>query len=289
MTRELALDTAKPKIFITNGGESIPYQLLRKKGEQVEEINLTLKAPKSGKALDGMMEELRNKESLGDYKVIFTTYSQLQTVKGKDTERQRFIKTFGAGNYMIFDESHNAGGAGETQARSKEQREAAKKGESLSTGRSAFVRNLVNNAFGTLFSSATYAKRPDVMDLYSSTNMMLAVDKPADLAEAIKRGGVPMQQIVATMLTKDGQYIRRERTFAGIAYNTIDTKVEKETAENMATAMRDILAFSRSKDVALKQMQKTLDKEAKMVTEVGGEKTTVQGANFGSVICISAN
>jgi tRNA G10 N-methylase Trm11 len=284
MTRELALDTAKPKIFITNGGESIPYQLLRKKGDQVEEINLTLKAPKSGKALDGMMEELRNKESIGDYKVIFTTYSQLQTVKGKDTERQKFIKTFGAGNYMIFDESHNAGGAGETQARSKEQREAAKKGESLSTGRSAFVRNLVNNAFGTFFSSATYAKRPDVMDLYSSTNMMLAVDKPSDLAEAIKRGGVPMQQIVATMLTKDGQYIRRERTFAGIAYNTIDTKVEKETAENMATAMRDILAFSRSKDVALKQMQKTLDKEAKMVTEVGGEKTTVQGANFGSVM-----
>jgi predicted RNA methylase len=284
MTKELALDTAKPKIFITNGGESIPYQLLRKKGEQVEEIGLTLKAPKSGKALDGMMEDMRTKDSLGDYKVIFTTYSQLQTVKGKDTERQKFIKGFGAGNYMIFDESHNAGGAGETQARTKDQREAQKKGESLSTGRASFVRNLVRNAYGTFFSSATYAKRPDVMDLYSSTNMMLAVDKPADLAEAIKRGGVPMQQIVATMLTKDGQYIRRERTFAGVAYSTVDTKVEKETAENMATAMRDILAFSRSKDVVLKQMQKSLDKEAKMVSEVGGEKTTVQGANFGSVM-----
>jgi Na+-translocating ferredoxin:NAD+ oxidoreductase RnfG subunit len=284
MTKELSLDTAKPKVFITNGGESIPYQLLRKKGDQVEEINLTLKAPKSGKALDGMMEEMRNKESIGDYKAIFTTYSQLQTVKGKDTERQKFIKNFGEGNYMIFDESHNAGGGGETQARSKEQRESAKKGESLSTGRSAFVRNLVNNAFGTFFSSATYAKRPDVMDLYSSTNMMLAVNKPSELADAIKQGGVPMQQIVATMLTQDGQYIRRERTFAGVAYNTVDTKVEKETAENMATAMRDILAFSRSKDVVLKQMQKELDKEAKMVSEVGGEKTTVQGANFGSVM-----
>jgi hypothetical protein len=68
------------------------------------------------------------------------------------------------------------------------------------------------------------------MDLYSSTNMMLAVDKPSDLADAIKQGGVPMQQIVATMLTKDGQYIRRERTFAGVAYNTVDTKVEKELA-----------------------------------------------------------
>jgi len=284
MTKELGLDTTKPKIFITNGGESIPYQLLRKKGDQIEEINLTLKAPKTGKALDGMMEEMRNKESLGDYKVIFTTYSQLQNVKGKATERQNFISSFGLGNYMIFDESHNAGGAGETQARTKDQKEAAKKGESLTTGRAGFVRNLVRNAFGTFFSSATYAKRPDVMDLYSSTNMMLAVDKPAELAEAIKRGGVPMQQIVATMLTKDGQYIRRERTFAGVAYNTVDTPVDKQTAENMATAMRDILAFSRSKDVVLKQMQKQFDKEAKKVAEFGGEKTTVQGANFGSVM-----
>jgi hypothetical protein len=284
MTKELALDTAKPKIFITNGGESIPYQLLRKKGDQIEEINLTLKAPKTGKALDGMMEDMRNKKSLGDYKVIFTTYSQLQNVKGKATERQNFISNFGFENYMIFDESHNAGGAGETQARTKDQKEAAKKGESLTTGRAGFVRNLVRNAFGTFFSSATYAKRPDVMDLYSSTNMMLAVDKPAELAEAIKRGGVPMQQIVATMLTKDGQYIRRERTFAGVAYNTVDTPVDKQTAENMATAMRDILAFSRSKDVVLKQMQKQFDKEAKKVAEFGGEKTTVQGANFGSVM-----
>lgn len=284
MTKELGLDTAKPKIFITNGGESIPYQLLRKKGDQIEEINLTLKAPKTGKALDGMMEEMRNKESLGDYKVIFTTYSQLQNVKGKPTERQNFISSFGLNNYMIFDESHNAGGAGETQARTKDQREAAKKGESLSTGRASFVRNLVRNAFGTFFSSATYAKRPDVMDLYSSTNMMLAVDKPAELAEAIKRGGVPMQQIVATMLTKDGQYIRRERTFAGVAYNTVDTPVDKQTAENMATAMRDILQFSRAKDIVLKQMQKQLDREAKKVAEFGGEKTTVQGANFGSVM-----
>jgi tRNA G10 N-methylase Trm11 len=284
MTKELALDTNRPKVFITNGGESIPYQLLRKKGEEVEEINLTLKAPKSGKALDGMMEEMRNKDSIGDYKVIFTTYSQLQNVKGKDTERQKFISNFGLDNYMIFDESHNAGGGGETQARTKDQREAAKKGESLSTGRAGFVRNLVRNAFGTFFSSATYAKRPDVMDLYSSTNMMLAVDKPAELAEAIKRGGVPMQQIVATMLTKDGQYIRRERTFAGVAYNTVDTSVDKQTAENMATSMREILSFSRSKDIVLKQMQKQFDKEAKTVSEFGGEKTTVQGANFGSVM-----
>ncbi|CAB4154472.1 LT_GEWL domain containing protein [uncultured Caudovirales phage] len=284
MTDDLALDTKKPRILITNGGESIPYTLIRTKNGEVTETNLTLKAPKTGKALDDMMRDMAASDSLGEYRVIFTTYSQLQTVKGKATERQRFIKQFGAGNYMIFDESHNAGGAGEQQARTKEQREAEKKGESTTTGRAAFVRQLVSNAFGTFFSSATYAKRPDVMDLYSSTNMSLAVDRPKDLGEAIKRGGVPMQQVVATMLTKDGQYIRRERTFAGVSYDTVETKVDKQTAENMASAMRSILAFSRAKEAAVKAMQKDLDKQGATVGVIAGEKSSVQGSNFGSIM-----
>ena len=115
------------------------------------------------------------------------------------------------------------------------QRQATKDGQSLVTGRAAFVRGLVQKAFGTFFSSATYAKRPDVMDLYSSTDMKLAVDRISDLADAIKQGGIPMQQAVAKMLTQVGQYIRRERTFAGVSYDTQETKVDKTTAENMAT------------------------------------------------------
>jgi hypothetical protein len=272
MTKELALDTAKPKIFITNSSESIPYQLLRtdKKGE-VTETNLIIKAPKSGKGLEDMMKEMMKNDSLGDFKVIFTTYSQLQTIKGNIPERGKFIKHFGAGNYMIFDESHNAGGASATR-------------DSEEMSRSKFVRELVQDAFGTFFSSATYAKRPDVMDLYSSTDMSLAVDSPSELGDAIKYGGVPMQQIVATMLTRVGQYIRRERTFAGVAYDTQETKVDKQTAENMASAMRSVLAFSRAKDQVIKGIQKDFDKEGKVLTEAGGEKRTIQGANFGSVM-----
>jgi hypothetical protein len=272
MTKELALDTAKPKIFITNSSDSIPYQLLRtdKKGE-VTETNLIIKAPKAGKALEEMMKDMVKNNSLGDFKVIFTTYSQLQTIKGNIPERGKFIKHFGAGNYMIFDESHNAGGASATR-------------DSEEMSRSKFVRELVQDAFGTFFSSATYAKRPDVMDLYSSTDMSLAVDSPSELGDAIKYGGVPMQQIVATMLTRVGQYIRRERTFAGVAYDTQETKVDKTTAENMASAMRSVLAFSRAKDNVIKGIQKDFDKEGKVLTEAGGEKRTIQGANFGSVM-----
>jgi hypothetical protein len=272
MTKELALDTAKPKVFMTNNKEPIPYQLLRtdKKGE-VTETNLILQAPASGKQLEEMMKEMVKNDSLGDFKVIFTTYKQMQTIKGNLPERANFVKHFGAGNYMIFDESHNAGGA--TATRDSEEMNVAK-----------FVRELVQNAFGTFFSSATYAKRPDVMDLYSSTDMSLAVDSPSELGDAIKYGGVPMQQIVATMLTRVGQYIRRERTFAGVAYDTQETKVDKQTAENMASAMRSVLAFSRAKDQVIKGIQKDFDKEGKVLAEAGGEKRTIQGANFGSVM-----
>lgn len=283
MTDELALDTAKPKIFITNSDEKIPYTLLREKDGEIVENNLILRPTKTGAGLDGVMKSMINSDSLGDYKVIFTSYSQLQTVKGKETERQRFINHFGPGNYLIFDESHNAGGAGEQQARTKEQRAKAEKGESLVTGRAAFVRNLVRNAFGTFFSSATYAKRPEVMDLYSSTDMKLAVGRISELAEAIKAGGIPMQQTVAQMLTQAGQYIRRERTFAGVSYDTKSTEVDKKTAENMASAMRMVLGFSRAKEAVVKGIQKEFDKQGAKIGGVG-EKTTVQGANFGSTM-----
>jgi len=277
MTDQLSLDTAKPKIFMTNSGESVPYTLIRTvKGEPVEN-NLTLKPVKSS-GLDEVMKQMVKNDSLGNYKVIFTTYSQLQSVKGKPTERQNFIKHFGAGNYMIFDESHNAGGAGADISQA-----AKDAGITVGMGRAGFVRELVKAADGTFFSSATYAKRPDVMDLYSSTDMKLAVDNISQLSDAIKAGGIPMQQIVANMLTQAGQYIRRERTFAGVSYNTQETKVDKDTAENMATSMRDILAFSREKEGVVKSLQKSLDAQGARAG-MEGEKTTVQQANFGSIM-----
>jgi hypothetical protein len=277
MTNALGLDTAKPNIFMTNGDIKVPYTLIRNVKGEVVENELTLKPAKSS-GLDEVMKQMMKNDSLGTYKVIFTTYSQLQSVKGKPTERQNFIKHFGANNYMIFDESHNAGGAGVEP--SKAEKEA---GVNIGQGRSAFVRNLVKAADGTFFSSATYAKRPDVMDLYSSTDMKLAVDNITQLSDAIKAGGIPMQQTVANMLTQAGQYIRRERTFAGVSYDTQETKVDKETAENMATSMRDILAFSREKEAVVKGLQKSLDKQGARAGGAG-EKTTVQGANFGSIM-----
>lgn len=284
MAEELGLDTNSPKILITNRNESIPYVLIRNVNGEPEERSFNLKPPKTNTALDQLMREMMAADSLGEFKVIFTTYNQIQQQDKKTPVRVEFLRQFAQGNYIIFDESHNAGGSGETQARTKEQRKAAKEGESMATGRAAEARGLVSRAYGTFFSSATYAKRPDVMDLYSSTNMKLAVDKISQLSNAIKQGGVPMQQVVATMLTQDGQYIRRERTFAGVSYDTVETKVDKQTAENMAAAMRSILAFSRAKEAVIKNIQKEMDKEGAVVRDMGGERSSIQGANFGATM-----
>ena len=273
MSNMLGLETDKPKILMTNAGKTIDYSFVRNiKGEPTE-VKYSLKPPKNGlKELNNLMSEMMKSDSLGNYKVIFTNYSQVQTQNGELPLRANFIDHFSANNYLILDESHNAGGAGEKT-----------RGEEGGENRAKFVRKLVANAYGSFFSSATYAKRPDVMDLYSSTDMSLAVENLDDLGEAIKHGGVPMQQTVANMLAQAGQYIRRERTFAGIEYNTEGMTVNKQTAENMATAMREILAFSRAKAGAIKELQKDLDREGGVARAVG-EKTQIQGVSFGTTM-----
>lgn len=269
MTDVLNLDSNTPNILITQSDEKIPYTLVRedKNGKPVEK-DYILKNPVSPAKHNDYMKQLVRENDLGRFKVIFSVYDSLNTVRGKQTERAKMVEHFGDNNYLILDESHAAGGSG---------------GDPDAISRAGFIRKLVNNSKGSFFSSATYAKRPDVMDLYSTTDMKLAVDNITELAEAIKRGGVPMQQAVANMLTKAGQYIRRERTFAGVSYETTESKVDKETAENMATAMRSILNFSDKKKGAVKDLKKELDEEG----AIGGDrdiKTDIEQANFGSTM-----
>jgi hypothetical protein len=126
---------------------------------------------------------------------------------------------------IAFDESHEAGGQGKTKA--SQDREGA-------DNRADFARDLIEKAKGVFYSSATYAKRPDVMDLYAATDMSMAVEKKEDLGEAIAKGGVPMQQVVAAMLAKAGQYIRRERSFAGVTYDTPIIPVNRELYDQIS-------------------------------------------------------
>src|SRR5262249_14971428 len=120
-----------------------------------------------------------------DFDVLFTTYNQMQTVARKDTARRGLLSRLASDAVFSFDESHEAGGQGKKQRK--------KKGDA--ENRSEFARGLIARAKGVFYSSATYAKRPDVMDLYAATDMAMAVADKEDLGEAIAKGGVPMQQV----------------------------------------------------------------------------------------------
>jgi tRNA G10 N-methylase Trm11 len=185
--------------------------------------------PKQKERLDRMAQNGRLEDGA---KVVFTTYSQIQTVKGNTTVRNKFLDTFAKGGILILDESHNAGGSSNDR------------GAKNDLNRAVLVRQLAGAADGVFYSSATYAKNPAVMDLYFRTDMSMAVSNMSELKGIIENGGVPMQQILANMLTEAGQYMRRERSFEGVEYNTPTVEVAKEIANQVSDGMRQIMEFS---------------------------------------------
>ncbi|NEP56500.1 MAG: DEAD/DEAH box helicase family protein [Symploca sp. SIO2G7] len=228
----------------------------------------------SAKSHQRKMDEMQENGSLDSYDGIFTTYSQMQTVKGRETPRREFLRTFAPDSIIILDESHEAGG----DANGKRKALAA-------PNRADFARELTQLASGVLYSSATYAKRPDVMDLYHRTNMRSALPNMSDLSELVQRGGIPMQQALATTLTHDGQYTRRERSFEGTSFTSDVVPVNKESAENISLIMRRITDFDKHKQGSIKRLDKELKAEAKAVSSdsaVG--KAGVSSTNFTSVM-----
>lgn len=248
--------------MMTNAGERIAL---------TDDESVMLKS-KESKAHRAQLQEMAASRDLGDHNIIFTTYSQMQTVKGARTARMDFLDAFAQGGVLILDESHNAGGT-EVDPRQADEMNRAK-----------FTRGLVNKASGVFYSSATYAKRPQVMDLYSKTDMRLAV-AAGTLAAAIERGGVPLQQAVASQLVESGQYIRRERSFDGIRYNTKPVAVDRRTAESISGVMRAIRGFDQAKQAAIENIKREVKAEAKAIL---GESATgsagVHSTNFTSLM-----
>ncbi|MBP5977651.1 strawberry notch C-terminal domain-containing protein, partial [Brasilonema sp. CT11] len=205
---------------------------------------------------------------------IFTTYSQLQTVKGQEPYRREFLRQFAPNSLVILDESHEAGGSSSQNGK-----------QAGASNRADFVRELVQQSQGVVYSSATYAKNPQVMDLYARTDMRLALSNMANLTELVASGGVPLQQTLAAMLTESGQYIRRERSFAGVRFDPVVAPVNRDIAENISLIMAEIMEFDRLKQEVVTGMDKQLKSEAKRAfgdNSTGGAGAT--STNFTSLM-----
>ena len=235
-----------------------------------------------------VLDAVSNWEATGElksgdtvYDAIFTQYSQIQPIskKGVSLEPWRYdvILRIAPRTFVIFDESHNAGGSG-SKRKTKKEREGP-------PNRAKFLRSVMSQFQGVLYSSATFAKRPDVMDLYSRTDMAKAVKNLEHLPVAIEEGGVPLQQVVSEMLAESGQYVRREKSFQGIKFEPAEVNVDLKTADNVSEVFRSINQF----DVAKKDAVTAIDEEVvSSGKRLAGESATgdkgVTSTNFSSIL-----
>ncbi len=168
---------------------------------------------------------------------IFTTYDQQNPLAGEFAARSQALKAIAPNAVFVMDESHLAGG---TEARPVGK--DAQGNAVLKATRSDLFREIVDLAHGVVYSSATYAKNPYVMTLYTRTGLGLAADR-AKLPALVQRGGVPLQQIIASMLVRAGQYVRREKSYEGIAMDLDVAETNRAPAERATALIRALFDF----------------------------------------------
>lgn len=171
---------------------------------------------------------LKSNKLSSEYDFIAATYSQFNSPK-KPLKRN-FLLSQSSNKLVIMDESHNASGLSNT---------------------GQFMREVLELSKGAVFLSATFAKRPDNMPLYAMKTAISEASLPnEDLVDAIIKGGVALQEILASQLVGEGQMIRRERTYEGVRvdYTTLLDKANEHRAiaDNITEIIRDIIAFQRN-------------------------------------------
>lgn len=169
-----------------------------------------------------------SEELPANYDYAVATYSQFNSPERR-TDKPLFLKTIARDSIMVLDEAHTASGTG-------------------NTGR--FMQDITAGAGGVLFLSATYAKEPANMPLYARKTCISEASISKDgLVSAFSKGGVALQEVVASLIVREGQMIRRERTYEGIevSYTTLTEKAyeHKTVSDNITSIMRDIINFQQ--------------------------------------------
>ncbi len=185
---------------------------------------------------------------------VLATYTQFNSPDRKP-EKPNFLRAIAEGNIMILDESHNASGSSQT-------------GE--------YLQGIVGSAKGVIFLSATFAKRPDNMPIYAMKTAISDANMNRDeLVEAISQGGVALQEVLASQLVKEGQMLRRERSFEGVEVNYLALdeleNEHKAIADNITEILRDIISFQTNNvDSLVDEMDDIAVAEGKEITKRGG-------------------
>lgn len=161
------------------------------------------------------------------YDFVMATYSQFAS--SKPSEKKTWLAKVSMDNPVYMDESHNI--AGDSNS-----------GE--------YFQALLRSVQSVCYFSATFAKRPDNMPVYASkTAMQEAGMSQASLIEAVKKGGVALQEIVSSQLVESGQMVRRERDMSGVKnyFSVLKSQKDKhwQIADMITDIVRDILWFQK--------------------------------------------
>ncbi|MBM4273675.1 MAG: hypothetical protein FJ134_04315 [Deltaproteobacteria bacterium] len=212
-----------------------------------------------------IQEAVRRRDLPAGYDAVFTTYYQINSKNL--TGKMELLRALAPRSILILDESHKGAG------------------QESNTG--AFLRSAMTGAArGVVYSSATYAKRPDTMALYHRTELgNLNVDLDT-VIENLKRGGVPLQEWIAHQWALSGQMIRNELSFAGI---DIPVEVDHESAardrqrsDDLTACLRAILKFSKEFNLWVKDLDADFKKEGKAADE--GFRGGISATHFASVM-----
>lgn len=191
---------------------------------------------------------LQNGEFPKGYDYMMTTYSQFNGGYDKEgrpvsdksrqsgaRDRRHLLTKLAENNILILDEAHNASGVSDEK----------NKGKLID-----FVKKVLELTSGVIYLSATYAKRPDNMPVYSMKTVLKESGlSDSQLTEAFKKGGVALQEIVSSQLVSEGQMIRREHQFNAdqITYNVLteSSSVDRKRADAVIELIRDIIKFQK--------------------------------------------
>ena len=164
---------------------------------------------------------------------------------------------------VIADESHNAAGSSNTFEN---------------------VRALIAAASGVVFSSATYAKRPDNLELYAP--VLPAPYRRDDLTELLQAGGAPLQEVFSQMLAEDGVLVRREHDLSQIAFHTApDPRREarnRELADRLASLLEQMAYLGGDIQAMITEENQRWAEALGDADERRGARAGLQAMHFGS-------
>jgi hypothetical protein len=130
-----------------------------------------------------------------EFNCVMLPYSVISQAKGYI--RRDFLLELAPNSIFVFDECHNAASS------------------NLKANILKYSLPLVQLSKGVLFSSATYAKNPGVFNLYVvKTSLATAVPSLESINSALRVGGENVSEYIASGLVKEGEMIRRERSFS---------------------------------------------------------------------------